>query len=79
MNIKTSDLKIIANKVKTKKCVEHRKTATVVIKNRNIELSNFCCEDFNEKLHEITKNLVIKQVMEYEKENIKKNTWKKFS
>ena len=79
MNIRISDLKKIARKVKTIKCVEHRKTATVVIKNSGIELSNFCCDHFDEKLHESTKNLVIEQVKEYEIEKAKKNAWRKFS
>lgn len=79
MNIRISDLKKIAKKVKTIKCAEHKETASVVIKDGSIELSGFCCEDFDEKLHESTKNLVIKQVVENEKEKAiakaKKNYW----
>ena len=78
MNIRISDLKRIARKVKTIKCAEHKKTATVHIKEYSIELSDFCCDDFDEKLHDRTKKLVIEQVMENEKERAQKNTWKKY-
>ena len=78
MNIGILQLKSIARKMKLRRCSVHEKKATVRIKNKEIELSNFCCDDFNEKLHAKTKSLVILQVTENEKEKVKKNAWRKF-
>jgi len=78
MNIGILQLKSIARKMKLRRCSVHDKKATVRIKNKEIELSNFCCDDFNEKLHAKTKNLMIMQIAENEKEKAKKNAWRKF-
>jgi len=78
MNIGILQLKSIARRMKSRRCSVHDKKATVRIKNKEIELSNFCCDQFNEKLHAKTKSLMILQIAENEKEKAKKNAWRKF-
>ena len=78
MNIGILQLKSIARKIRMRRCSVHDKKASVRIKNKEIELSNFCCDRFNEKLHAKTKSLMILQIAENEKEKAKKNAWRKF-